>query len=325
MAVTGNVLVLRALGLGDLLVVVPALRALRAECPEARITLAAPAVLGGLVELTGAVDAVLDTPRLDLLRWRGEPPALAVNLHGRGPASTRQLLRTRPAKVLAHADRIFPKLTGPPWRPEMSQVDRWCDLLRWYGIPADADDLLLARPPVSSPAPGAVVLHPGAAYAARRWPADRFGSVARALADEGHHVVVTGSRDERPLADAVVAAANRPDAVRVAGPTSLTELAALVAEAALVVCGDTGVGHLATAYRVPSVLLFGPTPPASWGPTVDADRHVVLWKGETDDPFASAPTPGLLRVGVPEVIECARALLASTTVASGVPEGVGHG
>ena len=320
MAVTGDVLVLRALGVGDLLVVVPALRALRAAHPDARITLATPARLGELVTLTDAVDAVLDTPALAALRWPADPPALAVNLHGRGPASTVELLRTRPARLLAHADPVFPKIDGPPWRTDVSEVDRWCDLLRWHGIPADPDDLLLARPPVASPAPGAVLVHPGAAFAARRWPAERFGTVARGLSDDGHQVLVTGSGDERPLIDAVVAAADRPG-VRAAGPTGLTELAALVADAALVVCGDTGIGHLATAYRVPSVLLFGPTPPANWGPTIDQDRHVVLWQGETGDPFGAEPAPGLLRVGVPEVVTRARELLAFR----GVPEGVGRG
>ncbi len=86
------------------------------------------------------------------------------------------------------------------------------------------------------------------------------------------------------------------------------------------VCGDTGVGHLATAYRVPSVLLFGPTPPAAWGPTVDLDRHIVLWKGEPGDPFGDEPSPSLLRIGVPDVIAAARKLVGRTA-ASGVPEG----
>ena len=51
-------------------------------------------------------------------------------------------------------------------------------------------------------------------------------------------------------------------------------------DAAVVVSGDTGIAHLATGYGTPSVLLFGPTPPAWWGPLVDLDRHRVLWHGE---------------------------------------------
>jgi ADP-heptose:LPS heptosyltransferase len=315
------VLVLRALGLGDLLVAIPALRALRAAHPRARITLAAPAALTDVARLSGAVDQVLDTPGLGVLRSPGGPPSLAVNLHGRGPASTADLRRTRPARLIAHAHPAFPGLAGPCWRINVSEVDRWCALLRWHGVAADPDDLFLPGAGMDGPRHGAVIVHPGAAHAARRWPAQRFGAVAAALADDGHQIVVTGGADEGALADAVVTAAARPGQVRAAGPTSLAELAAAVADAALVVCGDTGVAHLATAYRVPSVLLFGPTSPAAWGPTVDHDLHVVLWHGETGDPFGSRPDPGLLRIGPAEVIAAARELLSEATART--PYGAG--
>jgi ADP-heptose:LPS heptosyltransferase len=73
-----------------------------------------------------------------------------------------------------------------------------------------------------------------------------------------------------------------------AGRTDVGELAALVAGARLVVCGDTGVGHLATGYGTPSVLLFGPNPPAIWGPLVDLDRHRVLWPAGSTRPARPA-------------------------------------
>ena len=111
-----------------------------------------------------------------------------------------------------------------------------------------------------------MLVHPGAAAGSRRWPADRFAAVAAALAADGHRVVATGGPSERDLAAAVGAEVLAPD---------LLGLAALVADAALVVCGDTGVAHLATAYRTPSVLLFGPTPPAEWGPR-DRPAHRAL-------------------------------------------------
>ncbi|MFF5990578.1 glycosyltransferase family 9 protein [Prauserella flavalba] len=308
MAVT---LVLRALGLGDLLTAVPALRALRAARPGDRIVLAAPAPLAPLAELSGAVDEVLPTPGLGELRWPGEPPALAVNLHGSGPESSTDLLATRPGELLTHRHPDLPEVRGPAWREDVHEVRRWCDLLGSAGIPADPDDLALPAPKGPNPAPGAVVLHPGAAFPSRRWPAHRFAAVARALA--GHRVVVTGGAGEEGLAREVAEAAGLAEDAVLAGRTDLAGLAAVVADAALVVCGDTGVGHLATAFGTPSVLLFGPTPPSRWGPPGNRSRHKVLWAGRRGDPFADRPDPGLLRITEAEVLAAARMLLPEAT------------
>jgi ADP-heptose:LPS heptosyltransferase len=90
-----------------------------------------------------------------------------------------------------------------------------------------------------------------------------------------------------------------------AGRTGLRELASLVAGAALVICGDTGVGHLATAFGTPSVLLFGPTPPSRWGPPVRRSRHRVLWAGSVGDPHGDRIDPGLARLTEEDVLnEC---------------------
>ncbi|MDQ3789217.1 MAG: glycosyltransferase family 9 protein, partial [Actinomycetota bacterium] len=242
-------LVLRALGIGDLLVAVPALRGLRAVTD--RLVLAAPSWLEQLVELTGCVDELLPTPGLGSLRYRS--PDVAVNLHGAGPESIADLLATSPGRVLTHRHPAFPDVDGPEWVEEQHEVTRWRRLLEWYGIPASPWDLSLSRPRVASVAPGAVVVHPGASEAARRWGG--FAGVARALAGD-HRVVVTGSAAERELATAVASGAGLPDSAVLAGKLDLAELAALVADASLVVCNDTGVGHLATAYGTPSVVLF---------------------------------------------------------------------
>ncbi|WP_431902221.1 glycosyltransferase family 9 protein [Amycolatopsis thermoflava] len=307
---TGDVLVLRALGMGDLLVAVPALRGLRAAFPDARITLAAPAALDELAALTGAVDRVLPTTGLGALRWTGAPPALAVNLHGSGPESVTDLLATRPDRLLTHRHPDCPDLDGPDWREDQHEALRWCRMLSFYDIAADRHDLGLARPEVPSPAADAVVVHPGAAFGSRRWPPRRFAEVAREFSRAGHRVVVTGSAAERDLAGDLAAAAGLGGDAVLAGRTGLTELAALVAGARLVISGDTGVGHLATAYGTPSVLLFGPTPPWRWGPPPGTeDRHVVLWAGEEGDPFAGTPAAGLLRITVDEVVAAGRKVL----------------
>ena len=115
-----------------------------------------------------------------------------------------------------------------------------------------------------------------------------------------------------PLSSGALSAAGLDAEAVYAGRTSLVELAALVGAAARVVCGDTGVAHLATALGTPSVVLFGPTPPHRWGPPPERARHRVLWAGTTGDPHASAPHPGLLEIDVADVRrESARLLPAA--------------
>jgi ADP-heptose:LPS heptosyltransferase len=143
-------------------------------------------------------------------------------------------------------------------------------------------------------------VHPGAAYPARRWPPERFAEVAAALDD----VVVTGNAEETPLARRVAELAGLPPERVLAGRTTMADLVDLVSRSRLVVCGDTGVAHLATAFCVPSVVLFGPVSPALWGPP-PGWRHVALWAGRKGDPHGERPDPGLLKIEVSEVVDAA--------------------
>lgn len=292
-----RILVYRAIGLGDLLTGVPALRALRRALPGRQIVLAAPGAQRPLVELIHAVDLLIPTEELAPVAWSGPPPEVAIDLHGNGPASRTLLERLAPGR-LVHFDR-------GTWDPGEHERVRWCRLVaEAFAVPVDPDDVLLPPPPRTSPAPGAVVIHPGAASESRRWPAERFAAVARWVTERGERVLVTGSAAERPLAEEVRRQAGLPADAVLAGITDLGSLAALVADAALVVCGDTGLGHLASAYRTPSVLLFGPTPPARWGPP--PGPHTVLWHGTgVGDPHADRPDPALLAITVDEVLAAA--------------------
>lgn len=305
-----RVLVLRALGLGDLLTALPALRGLRAAHRGHQRVLAAPAWLAPLALLSGAVDKVLDTPALDAaaptaLRWCGPAPELAVNLHGRGPQSTDLLRALQPARLVSYG-------VSSHWRPDEREVDRWCRLLAEAGIDCQPGVLALPLPAAAGPV-GLTVVHPGAGTGSRRWPAGRFAALARALVERGHRVVLTGSAGEAELAGSVAAAARLPEGASLAGRTSLLELAALVGRARLVVSGDTGVGHLATAYGTPSVLLFGPVSPSVWGPPAGASQHRVLWGGRTSEPFSNMPAPALLAVGVPDVLASVDGLVAGVS------------
>ena len=320
MAVTRRptLLILRALGLGDLLTGIPAFRALAQAFPGHRRVLAAPAWLEPLALHTGAIDEVRDTGPLAPLDPALRRPDVAVNLHGRGPESHRILLAASPTRLIAFANPEVPASAGgPAWRADEHEIDGWCRLLSESGIPADPGDLRLDPPEQAPPrvAVGATVIHPGAASAARRWPVERFAAVARAERTAGRDVVVTGSRAERPLAEELARLAGLPRSAVYAGRTGLLELASVVAAAGRLVSGDTGVAHLATALGTPSVVLFGPISPARWGPPPDRCRHIVLWSGRAGDPHADRPDPGLLDLAVDDVLEALARLAAQPKAA----------
>jgi ADP-heptose:LPS heptosyltransferase len=298
------ILALRALGVGDLATAVPALRGLRAAFPRDELALAAPAWLAPLVALVGGVDRQVEASGLD-----GGPlprAGVAVNLHGRGPESHRWLLASGPGRLLAYACPAAGFADGPQWTDDEHEVDRWCRLLSAYGIASDAGDLALRRPRPDRVPVGVTVVHPGAKGADRRWPRARFAAAARALAGAGHRVVLTGSAAERPLAERVARLAGLPPAAVLAGRTDVADLAAVVAHARVLVCGDTGPAHLATAYGTPSVVLFAGMPPARWGPPPDRPRHRVLWHGllttGPDPAPADRPHPALAAIEVAEVL-----------------------
>jgi ADP-heptose:LPS heptosyltransferase len=307
-----DVLVLRALGLGDLLASVAALRGLRRAWPGCRLVLGAPAALGGWLTTLGVVDDVVAVRGLHdgaVLASRAGTPEVAVNLHGRGPESHRLLAGLEPGRVIGFACAEAGFEDGPHWRDDEHEVDRWVRLAVWAGGAADADDLRL---PSQGERAGHVVLHPGAASGSRRWPAERWASVAAVLAADGTRVLVTGTSAEAELCARVAAAA--PGVEDACGQHDLPRLGRLVGTARLVLSSDTGVAHVATALGTPSVTLFGPVSPALWGARIDPHLHLALWPGSGDglrpgDPHGAHPDERLLTTGVPEVVDAARALL----------------
>jgi ADP-heptose:LPS heptosyltransferase len=323
-----TVLALRALQIGDLLVAVPALRALRRAHPEHRLVLATSAALAPLVERIGGVDLLLPTPDPTAVPWAVAAPDVAVNLHGTGPQSHRALDALNPGRRIGfRCGEAGPGWEGPAWDVVAAAYPheraRWCALLEAVGIPADADDLRLPspNPPGSAPAGAGLVdrpadgsaapvlVHPGAAFGAKRWPVERFAAVAAALDGPSTPVLVTGSDAERDLAIAVARRAGLLVDRVLAGRTDLGALCDLVARAGLVISGDTGIAHLASAYRTPSVLLFGPVDPAQWGPPAEGPHvalaHPAKRRGAR---FVDEPDPALLAIGVEEVLAAAAAV-----------------
>jgi histidinol-phosphate phosphatase family protein len=193
-----------------------------------------------------------------LLRAAGVPEIAAVSLD-------------YPGSLLDH--RI-------PGDPDVHEVERALAVVGrlGYHLPPGDDRLAVDLP--TGPAvvrrlpPGPyVVVHPGASAPARTLAPDRWAEVAEALAGSGRRVVVTGSAAEAPLTAAVAAAA--PGGVDLGGACSLAGLAAILAGADAVACGNTGPMHLAAAVGTPVAAVFPPTVPLErWRPW--RVPHVVL-------------------------------------------------
>lgn len=295
--------ILRALGLGDLLTIVPALRALADACPAHRRVLATTPPMIPLAREFGLVDEVVAAAPLAPLPEFLRGADVAVNLHGRGPQSHSVLQALSPGRLVAFSSDEA-GVRGPQWRADEHEVHRWCRLLKESGIPADPARLDIPLPSVPPPAAavGSTLVHPGAAFPSRRWPADRWVAVVRAEVDSGRRVVLTGGPDEEALCRSIADSAGLPAECVLAGRTDVVQLAAAVGAAARVLCADTGVAHLATALGRPSVVLFGPVPPAEWGPPADRPIHRALWAGKRGNPLGDALDPGLDAITIGQVL-----------------------
>ena len=153
---------------------------------------------------------------------------------------------------------------------------------------------------------GVVILTPGAGWAAKQWPANRYGEVARAISAEGLRPIVNYAPGEETLAQAVEAAS---EGTAVAISSSISELIELTRRARLFIGGDTGPLHLAAALSVPVVAIFGPTDPARNGPY--GTRNMVLRNAasRTSLSHTSDPDAGLLQITSEQVISAALQLL----------------
>ncbi|MGD8719527.1 MAG: lipopolysaccharide heptosyltransferase II [Candidatus Zixiibacteriota bacterium] len=118
------------------------------------------------------------------------------------------------------------------------------------------------------------VISPSSVWPTKRWLPEGFAAVADYLAGRGYGVVITGGPDERETVAAVIGAMEH-GALNLAGKTTIRELAAVIAEASLLVTNDSAPVHLAAATGTPTVAVFGATVPAQ-GFSPLAERAAVV-------------------------------------------------
>ncbi len=218
--------------------------------------------------------------------------------------------RVLPASAPAHkASSYLPLLGAANLHPVQHAYEYWVS----DGERCAAAELV---PPAQAGDPRPlIVMHPGANWPHKRWPADRFAAVGdRLAAAHGAQIAITGGPDDQPLAEAIRQRMRQP-ALLLAGRTTLRTLAACLQQARLVIAADTGVLHIACALRRPVVALYGPTSPARTGPLGDPQRTVVLHHPDCcpQIPCYDPDRPshaGMHAITVEEVSRAADALLA---------------
>ncbi len=166
-----------------------------------------------------------------------------------------------------------------------------------------------------------VVLHPGSGGSARDWPSERFGELAARLSAAGYQIVITGSRSEQDLARKVVNVSGG-QALSLGGEFSLDELAWFLQRARLFVSNSTGPLHIAAALGVPVVAFYPPILACSsrrWGPLA-IHRHIFEPRAEDCPRCKGGPCQGddcMRLISVEEVFNASIALMDRVTKISG--------
>jgi lipopolysaccharide heptosyltransferase I len=286
-----RLLIVRMSALGDIVHALPVLSVMREAWPSAEIDWLADERYAGVLDLVdGVTNRVVVRPGyLKALSFmRGRKYDAALDLQG--------LIKSASAAWLSGAARIFGFETSAlreasaawfyseavPVPDGAHVIQKNLSVVAALGIqrpsrprfpfvlpPSAAADRVADDAALRGPG-RFVLMNAGGGWPNKRWPPDRFGALAHRIREEhGLPSYVLWGRGEEGLADAVVAA-SRGAAVR-APETTLGDLLALSARAALLVSGDTGPTHLAAAMRTPLVGLYGPTWPERNGPWDPAD------------------------------------------------------
>jgi heptosyltransferase-2 len=278
--------------LGDAVMSLPAIRAIRQVFPHAHIAIAARPWVADLYGRETSIDRIipytgprrafaarLREERFDgaillqnafdaaLLAWLARiPERIGYNRDARGLLLTRAIPVPEPGDIPRHERFYYLELLR-----RAGMIERFppTDAIRLEGIEAarESGTHHLAALGMAGPVIG---ISPGAAYGnAKRWLPERFAEVARGFRPFSAAVLVFGSASERPLCEEVAGNLSRSgiQASNLAGQTTLSEFIDLAAACRLFLTNDSGAMHVASALAVPTVAVFGATDDATTGPT----------------------------------------------------------
>ena len=270
--------------LGDVVMALPLVRAMRHSRPDLHITLVTKPAFASFLESTGVADRVQPLPRpgwgyaFACLRFRREYPDFWIILtHSFRGDLEAFLSGSRQRFGLIRKGRARPLLTHRFTVPEafdesaVHQMALWTDFLGHFGLRAPADTRPLLPPPHAY---GPIGLIAGSEnMPAKRWPVSHWRRLVEAF--PGQHFVLFGTPADAVITRAIAEGMPEGQVEDLAGRTTLTQYRERLRGCRLVVSNDTGGMHLANALGLPVIGLFGPTNPVRTGPVFDAPRTVL--------------------------------------------------
>lgn len=314
--------IFRALQLGDMLCIIPAMRALRYAYPSAHITLLGLPWGKSFTErfssyfddfvhfpgFPGLPEQPFDAPTtVDFLKGIQGKFDLLLQMQGNGTVINpmMELFGARytggfytPGDFAANQEYYLPY---PNFGPE---PERHVLLMEHLGIPGQGNELefpLMEKDytdyeklqlPIE---PGHYVcIHPGSRGAWRQWPTAHFAALADYCAEQGLKVVITGTKEEAGIINEVIGHMRHP-AIDTAGITTLGAVGVLIKQARMLVSNCTGVSHMASAFKTPSIVISMDGEPERWGP-INKNRHYTInWLEEPGFDYVYQKTVQLLQ------------------------------
>jgi heptosyltransferase-2 len=331
--------------LGDAVMSLPAVRAIRQVFPHAHLAVLARPSVAGLYAREKAIDRVIPYPATKGLRARrqfaatlraerfdgaillpnsfdaaltvwlaGVPERIGYRRDGRGMLLTRAIEVPQPGDIPRHERFYYLELLR---RAGMIERFPECGAIRLDGI-AEARQAGTAHLDALGVVGPVIGISPGAAYGdAKRWLPERFAESGQQLAGMlGASVLVFGAAAERPLCETVAEMMRRAgvETRNLAGETSLPQFIDLAAACRLFLTNDSGAMHVASALGVPTVAVFGATDDTTTGPTGHLARVVRQHAECSPCLLRQCPIDHrcMTRVTTADVIAAASLLLGST-------------
>lgn len=257
-----RVAVIRLRSLGDCVLTTPALAILKKSRPDLRTAVVVEDRFRALFQKNPDIDQILAPQIAALRRWS---PRLCINFHGGTRSAWLSALSGAEHRAgFGHFRFQFAYNAHIPRAQEILRVDRvvhtaehLASAVFWLGAPATEiprAKLVGTGEPQACPT---AVIHPVAAIPGKTWRSDGFLAVAHRLREHGMEPVFIGAAgdDLAPFAE-----------FRTVAGAPLEEIKTLLAGASFFVGNDSGPAHMAAAFGLPVVVIFGNSNPAIWGP-----------------------------------------------------------